>query len=87
MVVDSFDQVSVVVTFTEDFDNYEFAINGAFTAPYQINGTNYVFEGLFPGTEYRISAYNFNGLDKNLRLKLFFKYSQQHQEVMFQQML
>jgi hypothetical protein len=61
LVVDSFDQVSVVVTFTGDFDNYEFAINGAFTAPSEINGTTYRFEGLFPGTEYRISAYNFDG--------------------------
>ena len=63
LTVESFDQVSVIISFTESFDNYEFAINGAFTAPSEINQSRYVFKGLFPGTQYRISAYNFNGVD------------------------
>jgi hypothetical protein len=63
LTIDSYDQVSVIINFTESFDNYEFAINGAFTAPSESSNTTYLFKGLFPGTEYRISAYNFNGVE------------------------
>lgn len=63
LTIFSFDQISVIVEFTGNFDDYEFAIDGAFTAPIQVVGNKYEFDGLFPGTFYRVSAYNFNGVE------------------------
>lgn len=61
--LETYEKNYALIDFGGNFDDYEFSINGAFTYPFNINGTKYEFKYLTPGTHYKISLYNFDAMD------------------------
>jgi len=59
------DTNTITIDLAGNYADYEFAIDGAFTAPIRNqNSSEYVFGKLNPNTQYRISVYNYDQVNQ-----------------------